>query len=175
VHGRTFSLEKEIHLMIFEGVFQVSAPRQQVWDFLLDIKRVSECVPGAEDVREESDGQYSLVVKSKVAFLTASVKLRVSILEADPPSILKSVFQGADSRLGSTMKQSNIMELVELGPATTEVRYRSDVSFMGKLGTLGRPLIQAKANQLMKEFSLTVRSRIESSTSNDETGQGGQG
>ena len=34
--------------MIIEDKFVISASQQDVWDFLLDIPKVSTCVPGAE-------------------------------------------------------------------------------------------------------------------------------
>lgn len=147
--------------MLFAGGFRVEAPAQKVWDFLLDLEKVSGCVPGLENAGMDEAGGYWLVVRTKVGFLTATVHLQVRILESDPPRMLKSEFKGMDKKLGSTLRQINTLELAELGPSTTEIRYASDVSFLGKLGTLGRPIIKAKASQVMKEFSGALKEKIE--------------
>lgn len=147
--------------MLFEGEFRVEAPVHEVWNFLLDLEKVAGCVPGLEKAGMDEDGGFWLVVKAKVGFLTATVHLQVRILESDPPRMLKSEFKGVDKKLGSSLKQINSLELAELGPSTTEVRYASDVSFLGKLGTLGRPIIKAKASQVMKEFTTALKERVE--------------
>lgn len=147
--------------MIIDGSFRVNAPAAEVWDFLIDFDQVSRCVPGLEEAREEGGGCYYVVVKAKVAFMTANIHLHVEITESEPPFKLKSRFMGVDKKLGSSIKQTNVMELVHLDPAITEVRYESDVTFLGRLGTIGRPIIKAKAAQLMKDFSAAVKSRIE--------------
>ena len=154
--------------MIFEGSFEVNAPRQHVWDFLLDVESVAKCVPGVEQVDQESESEYALLVKQKVAFLKVSVNLKASITNAAPPIRIESLFQGKDAKLGTSIKQTNTMELLELGPSRTEVRYKSDVSFLGKLGTLGRPIIKAKANQIMNEFGKAVQSSVEGTHVSDE-------
>lgn len=159
--------------MIFEGSFEVNAPRQLVWDFLLDVERVAKCVPGLEQVEQESETEYRLLVTQKVAFLKVSLNLKALITESAPPVRIESLFQGTDGKIGASVKQKNTMELLELAPSQTEVRYMSDVSFLGKLGTLGRPIIKAKANQIMSEFAEAVRSHVEGRHGTDEAFPGG--
>jgi carbon monoxide dehydrogenase subunit G len=154
--------------MIFEGTFEVNAPGQDVWDFLLDVERVAKCVPGLERLEQKSETEYTLLVTQKVAFLKVSLNLKALITDADPPVRIESRFQGTDGQLGTSIKQHNTVELVELGPWRTEVRYRSELSFLGKLGTLGLPIIKAKANQIMNEFAKAVRSSVEGVHVNDE-------
>lgn len=159
--------------MIFEGSFEVNAPRQQVWDFLLDVERVAKCVPGMEHCEKRSENEYALVVKQKVAFLKVSINLKAVITEAVPPNRVESVFQGSDGKIGTSVKQKNVMELQELSPTRTEVSYRSDVSFLGKLGTLGRPIIKAKANKIMNEFGKAVQSNVEKTYTAEYDAAGG--
>lgn len=149
--------------MILEGNFSINAPRQDVWDFLWDIEKMTGCVPGVEKVQAESDDSYSVLVKTKVGFLSATFNLSVKILEAEPPARLVSVFEGKDSKIASRVKQMNTMELVVLSPSKTEMRYRSDITLMGKLATLGRSVIKGKARQLMKKFSENIKKEIEKS------------
>ena len=154
--------------MIIEGSFEIYAPRGQVWAFLLDVGSVAECVPGVEKVEQVSEVEYALLVKQKVAFLAVSLNIKAIITEAAPPVRIESLFQGTDGKVGTTIKQKNSLELVELSPSRTEVRYKSDISFLGKLGTLGRPIIKAKANQIMDEFGKAIRARVEKMYACDE-------
>ncbi|MFQ5918382.1 MAG: CoxG family protein [Candidatus Binatia bacterium] len=149
--------------MIFEDKFSINAPRQDVWDFLWDTEKMTKCVPGVENVKAESDSIYSFLVKTKVGFLSANFNVRATILESEAPVRLVSIFEGKDSKIASRVKQRNSMELVEISPWETEMRYKSDLTLTGKLATLGRMVVRAKAKQLMKEFSETVKKEIEKS------------
>jgi carbon monoxide dehydrogenase subunit G len=147
--------------MLIEGKFLVNAPRQEVWDFLFDTERMAKCVPGVEEVKAELDRSYSAKVKAKIGFLSATFHLKITILEVKPPDRLLSLFEGKDNIIGSTLKQTNTVELLSISPSETEIRYKSDVTLLGKLGTLGRTVIRGKATQMMKEFSEAVRKEIE--------------
>ena len=147
--------------MTFEGELHVEAPAQEVWNFLLDLEKVAGCVPGLQEARKDNDGGYRLVVKTRVGFVTATVNLQGRILESHPPKMVKSEFRGADKKFGSSLTQVNTLELVELGPSKTEVRYSSDVAFLGALGMLGGRIMRAKASEIIKEFNGALKQRIE--------------
>jgi len=147
--------------MTFQGELHVEAPAQEVWNFLLDLEKLSGCVPGLQEAYKERDGEYRLVVKTRVGFLTATVDLRGRILESHPPRMVRTEFKGADSRLGSSLTQINTLELVELGPRKTQVRYSTDVAFLGALGKLGGRMVKAKASEIIKQFNGTLKARIE--------------
>ena len=147
--------------MIFEDHFLIDAPRPAVWAYIWDPEKMSRCVPGVEQVVAESDTTYSVRVKTKVGFLSATFNLGVKIMEAEEPVRLISVFEGKDSKIASRLKQVNTMELVDVSPTQTEMRYKSEVTLMGKLATLGRSVIKGKAKQMMKEFSQKLKMEIE--------------
>ena len=147
--------------MIFEDHFLIEASRPAVWAFIWDPEKMSRCVPGVEQVVVESDATYSVRVKTKVGFLSATFNLGVKIVEAEEPVRLISVFEGKDSKIASRLKQVNTMELVDVSPTRTEIRYKTEVTLMGKLATLGRSVIKGKAKQMMKEFSQKLKAEIE--------------
>lgn len=147
--------------MIFEDHFLIEASRPAVWEYIWDPEKMSRCVPGVEQVVAESDDTYSVRVKTRVGFLSATFNLGVKILEAEEPVRLMSVFEGKDSKIASRLKQVNTMELVDVSGNRTEIRYKSEVTLMGKLATLGRSVIKGKAKQMMKEFSQKLKMEIE--------------
>ena len=147
--------------MILEDHFLIEAPRPAVWAYIWDPEKMSRCVPGVEQVVVESDATYSVRVKTKVGFLSATFNLGVKIMEAEEPVRLISVFEGKDSKIASRLKQVNTMELVDVSPTQTEMRYKSEVTLMGKLATLGRSVVKGKAKQMMKEFSQKLKMEIE--------------
>jgi len=147
--------------MIFEDHFLIEASRTAVWAYIWDPEKMSRCVPGVEQVVAESDDTYSVRVKTRVGFLSATFNLGVKIMEAEEPVRLISVFEGKDSKIASRLKQVNTMELVDVSPTQTEMCYKSEVTLMGKLATLGRSVVKGKAKQMMKEFSQKLKMEIE--------------
>jgi carbon monoxide dehydrogenase subunit G len=147
--------------MIFEDHFLIEDSRPAVWAYIWDPEKMSRCVPGVEQVVAESDDTYSVRVKTRVGFLSATFNLGVKIMEAEEPVRLMSVFEGKDSKIASRLKQVNTMELVDVSATRTEIRYKSEVTLMGKLATLGRSVIKGKAKQMMKEFSQKLKMEIE--------------
>ena len=150
--------------MIFEGKFLVEAPREKVWDFLWDTEKVSKCMPGVIKVEENAEGaSYSVLVKTKVGFLSTTFDLAVRVLEKDPPQRISSLFEGKDSRIASRIKQVNTMELIEVSDSQTEVGYKSEVTLTGKLATLGLSIVKGKAKQLLTAFGDNIKKEIEES------------
>jgi hypothetical protein len=147
--------------MIFEDHFLIEASRPAVWAYIWDPQKMSRCVPGVEQVVAESENSYSVRVKTRVGFLSATFNLGVKIMETEEPVRLMSVFEGKDSRIASRLKQVNTMELIEVSATRTEMCYKSEVTLMGKLATLGRSVIKGKAKQMMKEFSQKLKMEIE--------------
>jgi carbon monoxide dehydrogenase subunit G len=54
------------------------------------------------------------------------------------------------------------LDLTERSAAETELQVSSDVSFLGKLGELGQPIIRRKADSVIKEFASNLSREAES-------------
>ncbi|HZD57874.1 MAG TPA: SRPBCC domain-containing protein, partial [Anaerolineales bacterium] len=87
--------------MIIEGDFTVDAPIQQVWDFLVDIQRMSLCLPGVEQVEQTVENTYSGIVTVKVGPIATSFQGEVNILEQDAPRLLRARLRGKDRKTAS--------------------------------------------------------------------------
>jgi uncharacterized protein len=145
----------------FEERFTVEAPPDTVWAFLLDPKRLAPCIPGCEDIDIVDERTYRLRLTVKVGFLSTSQDVRVEIVEADPPRRLVSQGRGEDSRLGSRVEVRTSLELSPVGKGATSVVYASDVTVLGRLGSIGDAVMKVKAAQLAGEFALRVKAALE--------------
>jgi len=54
----------------------------------------------------------------------------------------------------------NRLDLVALGPSETEVRYRSEVSVLGRLGSIGFSVMKEKVKRQAEEFADNVRRQL---------------
>ena len=129
-------------------------PRPQLWDLLLDVERVAKCFPGAQEVVPNEDGSYSGSLKVRVGPVSLGMSGNLVILEADREAwqALLQV-EGSDRRVGGSVRGRLTMRLSNLSSEETELALSSDLTFMGKLGEMGQPLIRKKAEATMEEFT----------------------
>ena len=82
---------------------------------------------------------------------------------------LVSEGRGEDSRLGSRVEVRTQLELSPAGEGATAVSYASDVTVLGRLGSIGDAVMKVKARELAGLFAQKVTAALESKP----TGEGG--
>ena len=146
---------------VFEERFEVAAPPEAVWAFLLDPKRLAPCVPGCEHIEVMDETTFQVRLKVRVGFLSTTQDMRVTLAELDPPRHLVSVGRGEDRRLGSHVDVRSTLDLAPEGADRTAVRYRNEVKVRGRLGSIGDAVMKVTAKELGARFAANVRSAIE--------------
>ena len=57
--------------MHFEGTFEVDAPRDRVWAFIIDPQQVGQCGPGVESIEVIDDRHFKASAKVGIGFISA--------------------------------------------------------------------------------------------------------
>src|SRR2546425_12525386 len=143
------------------GQIRVDVDRATVFGFVADPVWLAQCIPGCKDLREISEGRYSAVLTNEVGFITLSFKVIVEVLKIDPPRVIEAKITGDAIGLVGRVQATAGLELSELGPGQTEVRYSSKVSLTGKLGGLGEPVFRAKSAEGAKQFGANLKAAID--------------
>ena len=146
---------------VFEEEFEIGAPIETVWGFLLDPARLAPCIPGCDDLHAEDERTWRLRLTVKVGFLSTTQEVKVAITEADPPRRLVSVGRGEDRKLGGRVEVKTTLELAGVESGATRVRYRSEARVLGPLGSVGDAVMKVKAGQMAAEFAARVRAAVE--------------
>ena len=140
--------------MKLEGRSTVPTSRQSLWDLLLDVERIAKCFPGAENVAPAGADAYSGTLKIKVGPVSLGLSGTLTVREMDREAWQALLHvEGSDRRVGGGVRGDVTLRLTELNQAETELTVISDISFMGKLGELGQPIIRRKADTTMQEFA----------------------
>jgi uncharacterized protein len=147
--------------MIFEDRFTVQAPVEKVWAFLRDPQQVAQCIPGTESIDVVDDRHYHVVAGARVAFLSVSFAMNVTVTEIEEPVRLVSVAEGMDARIKERVKLRSTLTLEPRGTDATDVSYSIDLSVFGKLASLGFAVIKGKAGQMAADFATAIRTRLE--------------
>jgi uncharacterized protein len=141
--------------------FQVTAPIEAVWRFLLDPHQVVTCMPGAELDEIVDARTFHGTVKVKVGAITTRYKGKVQLTQVDDGRyVLQMVAEGRETG-GGTAK--GIMESVlrALPDGRTEVVGSANVDLTGRIMQVGRGMIQGVSHQLFLQFVARTKERLE--------------
>ncbi|MEE9551033.1 MAG: carbon monoxide dehydrogenase subunit G [Candidatus Binatia bacterium] len=135
--------------MKIEGRHLFKAPRERVWEVLLDPKILAQCMPGCEDLKEIGPDQYEATVKIGIAAVKGTYKAKVSIKEKQPPS--HYVLSGQGSGGPGFMQGDVAIDLEEKGGETV-VNYNTDAKVGGLIAGVGQRMIGGISKMMVDQF-----------------------
>lgn len=138
--------------MKVEGVIGVPAPRQAVFERLSDARFFASCVDGVQDLTEIDATRYSATFATKIAYLRFTFKVIVAMTKVSPPNEIEATVEGAPLGVVGRLTATARTELTERDGAT-DIRYQIDAVLAGKLGSMGEPVLRAKAKEMEKQFA----------------------
>lgn len=141
--------------------FQVQAPIDRVWKFVLDPHNVAACMPGASLEQVIDEKTFVGNIKVKVGAVMAAYKGRVELTEVDAVSYtVKMKAEGTESG-GGTASGSMVSRFVTLPDGRTEVVAEASVDLTGRIMQVGRGMIQGVSKQLFQQFVKSARAQLE--------------
>ena len=142
--------------MNISGEITVAAPRAAVFDKLKDAPFFASCVDGVKDLHEVDATHYDAVLETKVAYMKFSFKVSVEITNISPPDTIEARVEGTPIGIVGRMTATSRTHLTEAGGQTV-VAYSIDSTLAGKLGSIGQPVLKAKAQEMEKKFTERLR------------------
>jgi len=142
--------------MNISGEITVAAPRAAVFDKLKDAPFFASCVEGVKDLREIDATHYDAVLETKVAYMRFSFKVSVEITNISPPDTIEAKVEGTPIGMVGRLTATSRTRLTEAGGQTI-VAYSIDSTLAGKLGSIGQPVLRAKAKDMEKKFTERLR------------------
>lgn len=135
--------------MKMEGSYQVSAPRELVYEQLLNPEKLAQALPGCEKLEPNSDGSYQAQMTVGIAAIKGSYHGRVEILDRIPPERFRIKLSGQGK--GGFLKGEGTLALSNSEPVTT-IHYEGDVQVGGVFAAVGQRMIQAATKQILQQF-----------------------
>jgi uncharacterized protein len=148
--------------MILDQKVIVPASPERVWDFVMDVPKVAECVPGIESVEQRGDDEYVGALKVRVGPIGVRLEGKVTVVERNVEERRAQMnVEAVDRRIKGAVNAKSTMQLAPLDDGTTELSVHTDAAILGKLGEFGQAIMRRKADQIMKEFAQNMSQRIE--------------
>ena len=138
--------------MEFKGEITVAAPRAEVYARIRDAEFFVSCIEGVRDLEVVDDTHYTAVMESKVAYIKVSFDVSVEVLRDEAPNLIEAKIEGRPIKLAGRLAATSLTRLAE-ADGGTKISYETALSLTGKLGSLGRPALTAKAKEMEKLFA----------------------
>lgn len=152
--------------MNFSGEITIKAPHEAVFSALRDARFFASCIDGVGDLTQIDATHYDAVFETKVAYMQFKFKVTVELVRIEPPLEIEAKIEGTPLGIVGRLTATSITRFAEAGDAT-KVQYAIETSLTGKLGSLGQPVLRAKAKTMEKQFADRLRTAFEPATAED--------
>jgi uncharacterized protein len=144
-----------------ENSFEVGAPPEAVYKFLLDVNRVVACVPGAALDEVVDPNTFKGKVKIKVGPVTVAYAGTASIVERDEAN-RSAVLQGEgrETTGPGNARARATMRVTESG-AGSLVTVSTDFTVAGRVAQFGRGLMEDVSKSLVAQMAECIKSKLE--------------
>ena len=145
-----------------EERFEVQAPVERVWKYLIDPARVVECLPGAEVLEMKDEHNFVGAIKVKVGPLAMSYKGNAKFTEVNEET--HHVRMVGDAREVGGSGQTKVSMLSTVAPSAnggSEVVVTAEVELVGRIVQFGRGMIEEVSRQMFRQFSTCVKAKLE--------------
>jgi uncharacterized protein len=162
--------------VIVTGEITLPAPRETVFQVLQNAPFFASCVEGVRDLKEIDATHYDAVLETKVAFMKFTFKVSVEVTGLSPPDRIEAKIEGTPLGIVGRMTAVSVTDLIDAG-AETVVKYAIDATVTGKLGSMGQPVLKAKAKDMEQKFAEKMRAAFAEPAAcpPPQAGEGGQG
>jgi uncharacterized protein len=147
--------------MTFTQSCTITAGRDAVWDFLMDVQNIARCLPGVQDVREVDAETYDGTLRIKMGPIALALQGTLTVETKD-----RTQWHGAmraeakDRKLGGGIRARLGMDLLEKGSAETEMRVTLEAHVLGKIGEFGQPVMRKRADAMLQDFAHQVSEQL---------------
>jgi carbon monoxide dehydrogenase subunit G len=141
--------------MKVEGEISVPASRDLVFDRLSDAPFFASCIDGVKDLTAIDETHFSALFATRVAYMRFNFKVNVEMTERSPPDRIEAKMEGTPVGVTGRLTATAGTNLVEDG-SNTVIRYPIDATLTGKLGSIGEPVLRAKAREMEKQFTVRL-------------------
>jgi len=134
------------------GEITVTAPREAVFKALSDAPFFASCIEGVRDLEAIDTTHYDAVFETRIAYMRFNFKVTVHISRLTPPEEIEAKVEGTPMGIVGRLAATATTRLADADGGTV-IRYSIDATLTGKLGSMGQPVLKAKAREMEKQFS----------------------
>lgn len=135
--------------MQLTGSYMFKAPRDAVWNAMLDPTAISHCMPGGEDFKDLGNDQYEARMRVGVGSIKGTFTGKIQLAEREQPTRYRMNVEGGGGP--GRVKGSGVLTLSEQGDETV-ISYDGDAQVAGLIASVGQRLLGVTARKLIEQF-----------------------
>ncbi|MDQ6921625.1 MAG: SRPBCC family protein [Candidatus Dormibacteraeota bacterium] len=155
--------------MQIQNEFEVAAPPERVYAFLLDVNRIVNCMPGAELSEVVDPNTFNGKVKIKVGPITVSYKGTARISERDEAAHRATLQAEGRETTGPGSARATAVMTVEPADSGSRVRLATDFNVAGRVANFGRGVMEDVSRRLVNQMAACIKSNLEAAEAQEET------
>ncbi len=143
--------------MDFNGTFEVKAPISEVYNFIMDAKKLSSCIPDLKELSVVGPEEFNIVVRAGVAFIKGDFKINMKVVEKNEPTHAK--IKGSGQGLGGTLDLEANLDMKEANGGTL-MDWKADAKVGGKITSVGQRMIGRQAEKIINELFEGIKNNL---------------
>jgi len=147
--------------MQLENSFQVSAPPDQVFAYLLDINKVVGCVPGAELTEVVDESTFKGKVKVKVGPITVAYSGTARISERNDAERVATLSAEGRETTGPGSARASAQMHVQTAGEGSLVTITTEYHVAGRVAQFGRGVMEDVSRRLIGEMARCIQTNLE--------------
>ena len=147
--------------MQIENSFEVGAPPDRVYAFLLDVNRVVGCVPGAELSEVVDPTTFKGKVKIKVGPITVAYAGTARITDRDESARTATLEGEGRETTGPGNARAKAAMRVEESGSGSKVTVSTDFTVAGRVAQFGRGVMEDVSKSLVAQMAACIKSQLE--------------
>ena len=147
--------------MQIENSFQVAAPPDRVYAFLLDVNQVAGCVPGAALSEVVDPATFKGKVRIKVGPITVAYDGTARISERDDAARSATIQAEGRETTGPGSARATAQMMVEEAAPGSSVRLVTDFTVAGRVANFGRGVMEDVSRRLVGQMADCIKGHLE--------------
>lgn len=143
--------------MVITGTYTVGAPRERVWDLLMDAGVVASCIPGCGEFVPAGEDQYRATLSVALAAICGTYDGTVALSDKVPPESYRLTVEGR-GKPGSVKGSATIV--LQPDASGTRVEVNGSVHTTGPIARLGQRLIAGVAKMMQDRFFANLQAKV---------------
>lgn len=144
--------------MKLEGTYTFDAPRDVVWEALLDPEILAKTMPGCERLEQTGDNEYQGALKIKVGPVQGKFQGAVKLFDINKPESYTMAVDGKGAP--GFMKGTGAVRL-ESQDSKTVLHYSGEAQVGGRIASVGQRLLDSSAKALTRQSLDTLHKLIQ--------------
>jgi len=147
--------------MEIENVFEVGAPPDRVYAFLLDVEHIVGCVPGAELVETIDENTFKGRVRIKVGPITVSYTGNAEIADRNAETHTAVLKASGRETTGSGSARATANMSVNAKDGGSEVKFVTEFAVAGRVANFGRGVMEDVSRRLVGQMANCIKANLE--------------